>query len=139
GVPLAAPRLPYLSNLTGTWITASQATDPEYWAAQLCRPVQFAAGVGELWQEPGRVLLELGPGASLSSLALQHPAGGAAADPVAVSSLPGAYERQPDRAHLLSTATKLWLSGVRLDWPAVWGPERRRRLRLATSPLRRPP
>ncbi|HKH46386.1 MAG TPA: condensation domain-containing protein, partial [Thermoanaerobaculia bacterium] len=137
-VPLAAPRIPYLSNLTGTWITASQATDPDYWAAQLCRPVQFASGVAELWREPGRVLLEIGPGASLSSLALQQAAGSAAAaDPVAVSSLPGAYERQPDCAHLLGTVAKLWLSGVRLDWRAVWGRERRRRLPLPSYPFER--
>ncbi|HEY2740250.1 MAG TPA: condensation domain-containing protein, partial [Thermoanaerobaculia bacterium] len=143
GVPLAAPRIPYLSNLTGTWITASQATDPDYWAEQMCRPVQFASGVAALWREPGRVLLEIGPGASLSSLALQQtaalqqPANDAAADPVAVSSLPGAYERQPDRAHLLGTVAKLWLSGVRLDWRAVWGRERRRRLSLPGYPFER--
>ncbi len=135
-VPLAAPRIPCLSSLTGTWITASQATDPGYWAEQLCRPVQFAAGVAELWREPGRVLVEIGPGANLASLALQQPAGGAA-DPVAVSSLPEAYERQPDRAHLLGAAARLWLSGVRLDWRAVWGGERRRRLALPTYPFER--
>ncbi|HEY2738154.1 MAG TPA: acyltransferase domain-containing protein, partial [Thermoanaerobaculia bacterium] len=137
-MPLAAPRIPYLSNLTGTWITAAQATDPGYWAEQMCRSVQFASGVAALWREPGRVLLEIGPGASLASLALQQTAGGAAAaDPVAVSSLPGAYERQPDRAHLLGTVAKLWLSGVRLDWRAVWGRERRRRLALPSYPFER--
>src|SRR5205085_7832480 len=30
-ITLHPPRLPYLSNLTGTWITDAQATDPAYW------------------------------------------------------------------------------------------------------------
>jgi len=31
-VRLQAPRVPYISNVTGTWITPGQATDPAYWA-----------------------------------------------------------------------------------------------------------
>src|SRR5262249_12896807 len=69
---LHPPRIPYLSNVTGTWITAAQATDPDYWAEHLLQPVRFAPGIAELWREPGRVLLEIGPGPSLSALALQQ-------------------------------------------------------------------
>ncbi len=62
-VTLHAPRLPYLSNLTGTWIEAVQATDPAYWASHLRQPVRFAAALSGLLGEPGRLLLEVGPGA----------------------------------------------------------------------------
>ncbi len=131
-VELKAPRIPYLSNVTGTWITAAQATDPGYWAEHLCRPVRFGAAVAELWREPEQALLEIGPGRSLATLCLQHPAAAASSDPVAVGSLRSAYERLPDRAALLETLGKLWLAGVELDWPRVYGRERRRRLPLPT-------
>ena len=39
------PRIPYLSNVTGTWITGREATDPEYWGRHLCAPVRFSAGL----------------------------------------------------------------------------------------------
>src|SRR6185436_13113407 len=49
GGRLAPPEVPYLSNVTGTWITAEQATDPLYWAAHLCRPVRFGRALEALW------------------------------------------------------------------------------------------
>lgn len=30
GIDLHPPQMPYLSNVTGTWITAADATDPAY-------------------------------------------------------------------------------------------------------------
>ncbi|HEY0781124.1 MAG TPA: type I polyketide synthase, partial [Thermoanaerobaculia bacterium] len=137
GFTLSPPRIPYLSNVTGTWITATQATDPEYWSKHLVRPVRFAKGVGELWREPGRVLLEVGPGHSLASLALQHPATADLPDPVALATLPSAYERQPEQAFVLGTYGKLWLSGVKVDRRALYAREERLRLALPTYPFER--
>ena len=71
GLKPQAPRIPYISNLTGAWITAAQATDPGYWAEHMCRTVRFAEGAGELLGAEGQALLEVGPGASLGIL---HPA-----------------------------------------------------------------
>ncbi|HTQ81522.1 MAG TPA: type I polyketide synthase, partial [Thermoanaerobaculia bacterium] len=74
---LRAPRIPYISNVTGTWVTSREATDPEYWGRHLCQAVQFAAGVGELLKD-SHFLLEVGPGQALSTFARQHPAATAA-------------------------------------------------------------
>jgi amino acid adenylation domain-containing protein len=136
-VTLHPPRIPYLSNVTGAWITPEQATDPDYWAGHLVRTVRFADGVAALWGEPGRVLLEIGPGQSLSALALQHPATEGLSDPVALPSLPGAFERRPEGAFLLDTLGKLWLAGVKVDWPRVYARERRRRVELPPYPFER--
>src|SRR6185369_4344133 len=73
-VALHAPRLPYVSNLTGTWITAEQATDPAYWVRHLRAPVRFGDGLAALLAEPTRLLLEVGPSTALTRLALRHPA-----------------------------------------------------------------
>jgi|GEM_PF-572407 len=68
------PQTPYLSNLTGTWVTSEQATDPAYWGEHLRRTVRFADGVQTLRGEEGWVLLEVGPGQTLTSLARRNQA-----------------------------------------------------------------
>ena len=67
------PVLPYISNLTGRWITKDQAIDPLYWLEHLCQPVEFSKGIEELWKDQNRILLEVGPGHTLSTMVLQHP------------------------------------------------------------------
>ena len=72
-VALREPALPFVSNLTGTWITAAQATDPGYWLRHLRETVLFSAGAGELLRDPDRIFLEVGPRRTLSSLVQAHP------------------------------------------------------------------
>src|SRR5262249_39439100 len=90
-VTLHQPTIPYISNVAGTWITPPEAPVLAYWARHLCQPVRFAAGVRELWQEPGRIVLELGPGQALGSLALQQSHGYGEAEPIVLTSLQAAY------------------------------------------------
>jgi acyl transferase domain-containing protein len=132
-VKLSAPRLPYLSNVTGTWVTAAEATDPAYWARHLRQPVRFAAALGML--QSGQVLLEVGPGRTLSTFAAQP--GALRHAPTAVTSLRHPDEREPDLAVLLGALGKLWLAGVDVDWAAVHGGERRLRVPLPTYPFER--
>jgi amino acid adenylation domain-containing protein len=134
GIELHPPEIPYLSNVTGHWITAGQATDPAYWAEHLRGTVRFADAVSELWREPGRVLVEVGPGQTLSSWALQQ---SSTADPVALPTLRHAFERTDDLAFLLQTVGRLWLTGLRPDWPAFWADQPRRRVPLPTYPFER--
>ncbi len=140
GIELHPPEIPYLSNVTGGWITAEEATDPAYWAEHLRGTVRFADAVAELWREPGRVLVEVGPGQTLSSWALQQSSvfgGGGGADPVALPTLRHAFERTDDLAFLLQTVGRLWLTGLRPDWPALWADQPRRRVPLPTYPFER--
>ncbi|HEX8352728.1 MAG TPA: type I polyketide synthase, partial [Pyrinomonadaceae bacterium] len=69
---LAAPQIPYVSNLSGRWITDEEATDAEYWVRHLRQPVRFTDGIGELLRGGPRVLLEVGPGQTLCSLTRLH-------------------------------------------------------------------
>src|SRR5262249_55627546 len=71
-ISLSAPKIPYLSNLTGNWIKDEEATDAGYWVKHLRHTVRFSEGVEELLKEPERILLEIGPGHTLSMLARQH-------------------------------------------------------------------
>lgn len=134
-VPLKPPHIPYLSNVTGTWITAADATDPGYWARHLRHTVRFADGLHQLMQDPAHILLEVGPGRTLSSLANQHPA--KARDQAVLTSLRHPQEQQADLAFLLTTLGKLWLAGARVDWAGFYTHERRHRLPLPAYPFER--
>ncbi|MET0399319.1 MAG: non-ribosomal peptide synthase/polyketide synthase [Longimicrobiaceae bacterium] len=130
---LRAPEIPFVSNVTGTWIRAEEAMDPEYWGRHLCGTVRFAEGMAELLREGNSVLLEVGPGRTLGTFALHA----GAAESAVFASLRHAYTRQPDQAYLLETLGRLWMAGVRVDWDGFVAEERRRRTLLPTYPFER--
>jgi amino acid adenylation domain-containing protein len=138
-VHLHAPKIPYVSGVTGEWITPQEATDPSYWARHFRQAVQFSAGVTELRKNPNAVLLEVGPGNVLSTLARQH--AGTSAKPsgeqVIVSSLSDGYSGEGDAANLMNALGSLWLAGVHPDWRAVHAGEQRQRTSLPTYPFER--
>ena len=129
------PRIPYLSNVTGTWITDQEATDPSYWARHLVGTVRFGDAVAELLHEP-RALVEVGPGA-LGSFVRQHPACHGEAARFVVPALRHEADGQPDGACLLRALGQLWLAGVSVDWEAYQRDRGRRKVRLPTTPFDR--
>ncbi|MGE4365078.1 MAG: type I polyketide synthase, partial [Mycolicibacterium sp.] len=73
GVTLREPQIPLLSNITGTTMTAAEATNPSTWARQIRATVRFADELDALLAAPDRVLVEVGPGGTLTSSAGRHP------------------------------------------------------------------
>jgi amino acid adenylation domain-containing protein len=130
---LQAPQIPIMSTLSGDWLEASQATDPAYWARHLRAPVAFSQGIRRLAENPGRVFLEVGPRATLSTLARQH-LGTRRAAPFAVASLGDSAEGE--RARVLGAIGALWASGVEVDLSTLSHPAARR-VRLPTYPFQR--
>ena len=110
-VKLKRPRIPYVSNVTGTWITAREATSPRYWANHLRHTVRFSEGLQTLFKEPDLILLEVGPGQSLSTFARRHP--GKPQDLIVLSSLRQAREPQPDLEFLFNKLGRLWMRALK--------------------------
>jgi len=113
-LPLQEPRVPLLSNVTGTWMSAAQATDPATWARQIRSTVRFSDEIAALLTEPGRVLVEVGPGGTLTSSAARHPrwAGGHRA----VRLMRHQVQNRDDRDAFLLGLGQLWAAGVGVDW-----------------------
>nr|WP_236117183.1 type I polyketide synthase [Hassalia byssoidea] len=132
-ISLNAPKIPFVSNVTGTWITAAQAIDPRYWARHLRQTVRFSEGVAELLQQPERILLEVGPGRTLSTLVNKQ----SCARMVVLSSLRHPQNQQSDVAFLLNTLGRLWLEGINVDWSEFSAHEQRHRIPLPTYPFER--
>lgn len=134
-IKLNAPQIPFISNVTGTWITAEQATDVNYWAQHLRQTVQFSAGISTLLEDPNCILLEVGPGRTLSTLVKQH--SGQQRGQVALTCLRHPKETNSDIAFILNTLGQLWLKGVCINWSSFYERERRHRQHLPTYPFER--
>ena len=132
-ISLNSPKIPFVSNVTGTWITVAQATDSKYWARHLRQTVRFSEGIAELLQQSERILLEVAPGKTLRTLANKQKAAGM----VILSSLRHPQNQQSDVAFLLNTLGRFWLEGINVDWSEFYAHEQRHRISLPTYPFER--
>jgi len=129
---LSSPTIPYVSCVSGDWIRSDEATSPDYWARHAREPVRFADGIAKLAQS-STVLLEVGPGAALSTLAAQTTRGSGI--PV-VTSMQDAERERSDRECILDALGRLWIAGAEPNWPAIHGAPRTR-VSLPTYPFER--
>jgi acyl transferase domain-containing protein len=129
---LHPPELPFVSNVTGTWITDEEATDPAYWVRHLRGTVRFDDCLRTLMDEPDRVLLEVGPGRGLATLARRHPA----REPrmTIVNSLPHLHDELGEAQQFWAAVAELWHVGIEPKWARCYDGLRRLRLRLPTYP-----
>jgi amino acid adenylation domain-containing protein len=133
-VSLHRPAQPYVSSFTGTWIQPEQAMSPRFWSEQVRNPVRFADALKTLMVTP-QVLLEVGPGSTLSTLARQQPN---SSEATIISSLSQRDEQSPSEAGSLQEALgQLWLAGAAPKWASVYAQEQRRRVSLPTYPFER--
>lgn len=136
-VKLHPPLIPYVSNVTGTWITGSEAIDQDYWVKHLCGTVRFGDGIRELVSGNKHLFLEVGPGQMLSSLVIQQTQINESAVRMALTSMRHVYDRQDDSVFLLNTLGQLWLEGIDVDWAKYYANEKRSRVPLPTYPFER--
>jgi acyl transferase domain-containing protein/acyl carrier protein len=135
GVERRRPVSSYLSNVTGTWITEEQAVDPRYWADHLRGAVRYDDGLRVLMEEPDRILLEVGPGRSLATLARRHPG----RDPrqVVLTTMPHVQDDLTDTQTLWNAVGEMWLEGLEPKWPNFYDGQRRHRVPLPAYPFQR--
>lgn len=135
-VTLKTPQIPFMSNLTGTWIKPEEATDSHYWLQHLRQAVRFSSGISKLLQqESERIFLEVGPGRTLSSLTRKHLE--VDSQQVVLSSLPHPQEQKLAQGFILNALGRLWLAGVKINWSGFYTHEQRDRLPLPTYPFER--
>ncbi len=130
---LRPPSIPFISNVHGRWITASEATDPAYWVTHLRQTVRFSDALTELFQDANRLFLEIGPGQVLSSLARQHPARKAVQK--VFSSLRHPQDPSSDQQFVLTTLGQLWIAGKRVNWVGFHETEPACRIPMPTYPF----
>ncbi|MBV8861583.1 MAG: acyltransferase domain-containing protein, partial [Mycobacterium sp.] len=132
---LRQPRIPLLSNVTGTWLAASEATNAATWARQVRSTVRFSDEVDVLLTDPHRILVEVGPGGTLTASATRHPKWSTAHR--AVRLMRHHAQNRDDRDAFLLALGQLWSAGVDVDWKPLRGGQPPRLLTLPGYPFER--
>jgi len=132
-IPRQSPTMPFISNLTGTWIHSEEAVDPEYWGKQMRQTVRFAAGLDTLVHDLNPIFIEVSPSQTLTMAAKQH----LDRKSLVVPSLPRVESRSTDSQVLLKTLGQVWCAGVEIDWSEFYRHERRQRVVLPGYPFER--
>ena len=130
---LSAPSIPFISNVTGTWITAQDAQSADYWARHLRAPVQFAAGAATLLAETHLVSLEVGPKSILSRLVKRRQ--NSQHLKAIITSLD--TDRQPEDKCIYEALAKIWNAGLPVAWEHFYQHEQLSRIGLPTYPFER--
>ena len=131
GMRLQPPQIPYVSTVSGDWITAEQATDPQYWARHCRETVQFSAAVKSLARQGRWCVLEAGPGQTLTTLVRQHTELPNAL--TAIASLADGTAKVAELDSVLAAAGRLWLRGAEPGWEDIYEGRRRRRVSLPAT------
>ncbi|AKT42974.1 type I polyketide synthase [Chondromyces crocatus] len=134
-VSRSVPRIPYYANVTGRLITPVEATDPAYWGRHMRATVRFGAAIEDIGRQPRAVLLEVGPGRTLTALAQQSVT--STSHHAVIASLPRPDDTKADLASVLEAAGRCWIEGVPLAGARLHAQEHRRRVSLPTYPFER--
>nr|WSZ99931.1 SDR family oxidoreductase [Streptomyces sp. NBC_00857] len=133
GVELSRPRIPFLSNRTGTWIRDEEATDPAYWGGHLRETVRFADSLATVLADGDHVFLEVGPGQTLATFTRRHPDRETGV-PVLTSAARG-RDAGADLTAVTAALGRLWAAGLSVDWQGFYADRGRARVPLPTYPF----
>ncbi|MFD7446974.1 SDR family NAD(P)-dependent oxidoreductase, partial [Streptomyces sp. NPDC059909] len=115
GLTFHAPRIPIVSNVTGTLATDEQLTSPDYWTRHIRGAVRFHDGVRYLEAEGVTDYLELGPDGVLTAMV---PA--CLGDDGAGSLVTALRRGRPEQDTVMGALARLSLRGVTPDWSTVF-------------------
>ncbi|MBV9351444.1 MAG: acyltransferase domain-containing protein, partial [Mycobacterium sp.] len=132
---LREPQIPLLSNLTGSWLSANEATNAATWARQVRATVRFADELDVLLSEPERVLVEVGPGGTLTASAMRHPKW--SNTHYAVRLMRHQAQNRSDRDTFLLALGQLWAAGIDVDWSPLSGGRQSQLVSLPGYPFER--
>ncbi|WP_237732408.1 type I polyketide synthase [Flavobacterium sp. UGB4466] len=128
-IKLGTPKIPYLSNVTGKRIDISDLKK-SYWSDHLRGTVEFSAGIECILSEGDTILIEVGPGNTLSTLARLH---------FKATGLSEVHQliRHPntetaDMLFMLEKLSGLWESGINLNWARLEEEKIRKKISLPT-------
>ncbi|MEV6569432.1 type I polyketide synthase, partial [Streptomyces kronopolitis] len=117
-VSYAEPRIPVVSNVTGTLATSQELTSPAYWVRHVREAVRFADGIGWLAEHEVTRFLEIGPDGTLTAMAQGCLDGDTDADQVVIPTLRG--DDRGEISALLTAAGRAFAHGTTIDWPALF-------------------
>ncbi|MGP4114701.1 type I polyketide synthase, partial [Streptomyces sp. 4N509B] len=145
GLTFHEPRVPVVSNVHGSAISADELCSPEYWVRHVRQPVRFLDGVRWLRAQGVTTFLELGPDGTLTAMAHDCLAGGDADGATGTEAASGSTalltpalrDDQPETTALLRALAELHVHGVTVDWTVPYAGTGARTVPLPTYPFQR--
>jgi amino acid adenylation domain-containing protein len=132
-ISLKEPKIPYISNLTGDWITIEEVTEPGYWVRHLRETVQFDKGINEMVTLQGCIYIEIGPGRDLFALIQKYLEG--KTDHKVTDLIRHPVKEVSDLYYLKNRIGQLWQYGLRIDWKEYDRGKNQKRIPLPTYPF----
>lgn len=132
---LQKPSIPWISNVTGTWIQEAEAMDPGYWANHMRATVRFGDGITKLAEIPNSIFVEIAPGRDLSTMIFRH----ISHEPRKriVNLVRHKQKEALDSRYLRNRLGDLWLAGVPIGEKLFSGEGQASRVHLPTYPFQR--
>lgn len=130
-VEMKDPLIPIISGVTGQLIKSNEISNPNYWVNHLRETVQFAKGIQELAKNPLAVFIEIGVGRDLCVLTSRFINN----DQFSVNLVPDVSKDIASDYFFLSQISKLWVTGIKIDWNKLYFGENRLRISLPTYPF----
>lgn len=131
-IKINPPKIPFISNITGNWISQADLNSKKYWANHMRNAVLFSDGIQNLNLSKDDLFIEIGPGNTLSQLILQQQT----IKPQILNTVPH-YVNSDENSYqfLLQTIANLWLLNKKINWQELYTNEIRRRVKLPTYPF----
>ncbi|MCX4556041.1 SDR family NAD(P)-dependent oxidoreductase [Streptomyces phaeochromogenes] len=118
------PVIPLISNLTGTLADPKDLCTPDYWVRHVRETVRFNDGLQTLRTEGVTTFLEIGPDATLTTLA-DHDGDG----------IPTLRRNHPEPTHLIQALARLHTRGIPITWPTLFKDQPTHPIDLPTYPF----
>ncbi|MCW8929254.1 MAG: SDR family NAD(P)-dependent oxidoreductase, partial [Gammaproteobacteria bacterium] len=131
-IDFQVPVIPLISSTNGKPI---QIMDRAYWTSQIRETVRFSDVLSQVYQTSDCIILEVGPGNTLSSFARGH--SNKPSNTLIFNTMRHTKENLNDNELLCSTISKLWIAGVAPDWSSFYQNEQRYRVPIPTYPFQR--
>jgi len=129
-----APGIPFISSVTGHWISRAQVFDYRYWLRRSpADPLAWVKGMQELIKRKDSPWVEVGVNHNFQSWVMQTI--GEPPPPCIPGLVKKAGESLSDQCYLLQRVGELWLNGVNVRWSAFHTSANRRRISLPTYPF----
>ena len=130
-ISFKSPRIPLVSNLTGTFVAPGEVPDASYWRRHAREPVRFSEGMATLRSRGYRHFLEIGPHPVLSTM------GRRCLKDAGITWLPSLRRGHDNWQTLLLSLGQLYCQGFEVNWQTIYGADAHQKRSLPTYPFQR--